>query len=50
MDGFNFSQALGNLTTKKHEDVYDALYEYAGKNNKEDFTRLCNEFLDCFPD
>ena len=45
MDGFHFSQALGNLTTLKHEDVYDALYEYVAKN-----TRLCNEFLDCFPE
>ena len=50
MNGFHFSQALGNLTTLKHEDVYEALYEYVAKNNKEDFTRLCNEFIDCFPE
>ena len=50
MDGFHFSQALGNLTTQKYDDVYDALYEYVLTNNKEDFTRLCNEFLDLFPE
>ncbi len=50
MDGFHFSQALNNLTTLKHKDVYDALYEYVLNNNKDDFTRLCNEFLDCFPE
>lgn len=48
MDGFHFSQALGNLTTQKYDDVYNALYEYVLTNNKEDFTRLCNEFLDLF--
>lgn len=50
MDGFHFSQALGNLTTQKYKDVYNALYEYVARDNKEDFTRLCNEFLDCFPE
>ena len=50
MDGFHFSQALGNLTTQKYDDVYNALYEYVSTNNKEDFTRLCNEFLDLFPE
>ena len=46
MDGFHFSQALENLTTTENQDVYDALYEYVLFNNKEDFTRLTNEFLD----
>lgn len=50
MDGFHFSQALGNLTTQKYDDVYHALYEYVLTNNKEDFIRLCNEFLDLFPE
>lgn len=50
MDGFHFSHALGNLTTRKYDDVYDALYEYVLSNNKDDFTRLCNEFLDLFPE
>ena len=50
MDSFHFSQALGNLTTQKCDDVYNALYEYVSTNNKEDFTRLCNEFLDLFPE
>lgn len=50
MDGFHFSLALGNLTTTKYDDVYDALYEYVLFNKKKDFTRLCNEFLDLNPD
>ena len=50
MDSFHFSQALCNLTTQKYDDVYNALYEYVSTNNKEDFTRLCNEFLDLFPE
>ena len=50
MDSFHFSQALDNLTTQKYDDVYNALYEYVSTNNKEDFTRLCNEFLDLFPE
>ena len=49
MDGFHFSQALNNLTTIKYKDVYDALNNYVKDNNKEDFTRLCNEFLDLNP-
>lgn len=50
MDGFHFSQALKQLTTNKYPEVYDALYQYVLSNNKKDFTRLCNEFLDIFPD
>ena len=50
MDGFHFSHALNGLTTTKYSDVYKALYEYVLKNNKQDFTRLCNEFLDLFPE
>lgn len=46
MDGFHFSQALNNLTTTKYKDVYNALNDYVKNNNKEDFIRLCNEFLD----
>ena len=50
MDGFHFSQALDNLITQKYDDVYNALYQYVLDNNKEDFIRLCNEFLDLFPE
>lgn len=50
MDGFHFSQALENLTTTKYDDVYDALYEYVLFNKKDDFIRLCNEFLDLNPE
>lgn len=46
MDGFHFSQALQQLTTNKYPEVYDALYQYVLDNNKKDFIRLCNEFLD----
>ena len=46
MDGFHFSQALNNLTTKKNKDVYNALNNYVINNDKKNFTRLCNEFLD----
>lgn len=46
MDGFHFSQALTNLTTSQNQDVYDALFEYALFNNKAEFTRLSNEFLE----
>lgn len=49
MDGFHFSQALKQLTTNKYPEVYDALYQYVLNNNKIDFIRLCNEFLDEFP-
>lgn len=50
MDGFHFSQVLQNLTTNKFKDVYNALFEYVLLNNKDDFSRLCNEFLDLNPD
>lgn len=50
MDGFHFSQALKQLITNKYDDVYDALYEYVLFNKKEDFTRLCNEFLELNPE
>ena len=50
MDGFHFSQALNQLTTNKYKDVYDALYEYVMINNKNDFIRLTNEFLDLNPE
>lgn len=46
MDGFHFSQALYNLTTKKFEDVYTVLNDYVKNNDKNNFIRLCNEFLD----
>ncbi len=50
MDGFHFAQALKQLTTNKCDDVYDALYEYVLLNNKKDFIRLVNEFLDLNPE
>lgn len=50
MDGFHFSQALKQLTTNAHDDVYDTLYEYVLLNNKKDFKRLTNEFIDLNPD
>lgn len=46
MDGFHFSQALNNLTTKKNMDVLDALNDYVKNNDKDNFIRLCNEFID----
>ena len=50
MDGFHFSQALNQLTTEKYPDIKEALNEYVFDNNKHDFTRLCNEFSDLYPD
>ena len=50
MDGFHFSQALKQLTTNAHNEVYDALYEYVLLNNKNDFKRLVNEFIDLNPE
>ena len=50
MDGFHFSQALKQLTTNAYDDVYDALYEYVLFNNKNDFKRLVNEFIDLNPE
>ena len=49
MDGFHFSQALKLLTTNKHNDVYQALFEYVLNNDKEGFTDMCNDFIDMFP-
>jgi len=49
MDGFHFSQALENLTTEEYKDVYDTLFQYVLENNKKDFIRLANEFLDLNP-
>lgn len=50
MDGFHFSQALKQLTTDKYDDVYDSLYEDVLFNNKKDFIRLVNEFIDLNPE
>lgn len=50
MDGFHFSQALKQLTTNKYPEVYSALNNYVYNNNKKDFIRLSNEFLDLFPE
>lgn len=50
MDGFHFSQALGNLTTEANKDVYDALYEYVLLNDKNSFTDMCNDFLELYPE
>lgn len=46
MDGFHFSQALLNLTTSENQDVYETLYEYVLFNQKDEFVRLTNEFLE----
>ena len=40
MDNFHFEQALMNLTTKKNDDIYEALLEYVNSNNKKDFKLL----------
>lgn len=50
MDGFHFSQALKQLTTNAYDDVYDALYECVLLNDKNDFKRLVNEFIDLNPE
>ena len=50
MDGYHFSQALNQLTTQKFPEVKDALNKYVLDNNKNDFIRLCNEFLDLYPE
>ena len=49
MDGFHFAQALQQLTTEEYKDVYNELYQYVIENNKKDFIRLANEFLDLNP-
>lgn len=50
MDGFHFSQALKHLTTNKNNDVYEALLEIVRKNDKENFTILCEQFKDLCPE
>lgn len=50
MDGFHFSQALNNLTTKKFKNVFDALFDLVKDNNKENFILLCNQFKDLNPE
>ena len=37
MDNFHFKQALMNLTTKKNDDVYNALIEYLESNDKDEY-------------
>lgn len=49
MDGFHFAQALQQLTTEEYKDVYNELYQYVIENNKIDFIRLSNEFLELNP-
>lgn len=49
MDGFHFSQALKQLTTNVHEDIYDALYEMVLFNKKKDFITMCNDFKELEP-
>ena len=49
MDNFHFKQALTQLTTKKYQDVNDALLEYINKNNKKDFNILVEQFKDLNP-
>jgi len=50
MDNFHFKQALTLLTTKKYQDVNDALLEYVNSNNKKDFNILVEQFKDLNPD
>lgn len=50
MDNFHFKQALMNLTTKKNDDIYEALLEYVNSNNKKDFNLLVEQFKDLNPD
>lgn len=50
MDGFHFSQALKQLTTIKHDDIYNALTEIVIKNDKKNFKILCNQFKDLYPE
>ena len=49
MDNFHFSQALQNLTTEEHKDVYNALYEYVLTNDKAGFIDMCNDFIELNP-
>ena len=49
MDGFHFSQALIQLTTNAHEDIYDVLYEMVLFNKKKDFIMICNDFKELEP-
>lgn len=46
MDNFHFKQALINLTTKKNNDIYEALLESVNSNNKKDFKLLIEQFKD----
>ena len=50
MDGFHFSQALKQLTTNKHKEVYDALIEIVQRNDKENFIMLCEQFKELYPE
>ena len=50
MDNFHFKQALIQLTTKKYQEVNDALLEYVNSNNKIDFNMLVEQFKDLNPD
>ena len=49
MDNFHFKQALILLTTKKYQEVCDALLEYVNSNNKHDFNMLVEQFKDLNP-
>lgn len=49
MDGFHFSQALHQLTTNAHKDIYQALHEMVLTNNKKDFITMCNDFKELEP-
>ena len=49
MDNFHFKQALTQLTTKKYQEVNDALLEYINKNNKKDFNMLVEQFKELNP-
>ena len=49
MDNFHFKQVLTQLTTKKYQEVNDALLEYINKNNKKDFNMLVEQFKELNP-
>ena len=49
MDNFHVKQALVQLTTKKYQEVNNALLEYINKNNKKNFNMLAEQFKDLNP-
>lgn len=49
MDNFHFSQALHQLTTSEHEDLYFTLKDIVKNNDKDNFKVICNQFMDLNP-